>query len=437
VSKNLRNNIVAAILIKAISLLVNLALIPLGIRFLSPETYGVWVVVLSILTWLSFMDMGIGNSIRNKLTIALSNKHKNNVAEIISTSYVSISVFSILALVVLSVLIQAVSWQSLLNIYSVSETDLKRSLLLAFWLFGLQVILKNVIYIFHSLQLSFLNNLSLLLSSLLNYALLYIYTFKSNHASLEAFIALSIGSQITIYLAMNLWLFSTKLKHFRPRLKFVSRSAFDGMKNQGYSFFVIQIFTLLLFQGNSLLISHFYGGESVTEYNASNKVFGTVVLGFTIVLNPVWNSYTHALAKLDYTWIHNIHKKLLKSWLLASLGILVILSLSSWLFQEWLGSLISVSNSLNVANALYSIIYILCSIFTYLVNASGKITLQMILYIAGGLLFLPIAIALTHTVKDPSAIVYTNCLIMAIITLFLGIQARKILSRNTAGIWNR
>jgi O-antigen/teichoic acid export membrane protein len=437
VSKNLRNNIIAAILIKAFSLLVNLALIPLGIRFLSPETYGVWVVVLSILTWLSFMDMGIGNSIRNKLTIAISKKHKNSIAEIISTSYFSISAFSIVALLLLSAIIFVVSWQPLLNIYSVSEKDLKYSLLLAFWLFGLQVILKNVIYIFHSLQLSFLNNLSLLLSSLLNYAILYAYTYNSKQASLESFIALSIGSQIAVYLAMNLWLFGSKLKHFRPRISHISRRAFDGMKNQGYSFFVIQIFTLLLFQGNSILISHYYGGASVTEYNASNKIFGTVVLGFTIVLNPVWNSYTHALAKADYTWIHKIHSKLIKSWLLAAAGILLTLSLSGWLFQEWLGSLISVSPSLNVANALYSIIYILCSIFTYLINASGKITLQMILYILGGLLFLPIAILLTRSIPDPSAIVYTNCLIMAIITVFLGIQARKILHQNSSGIWNR
>jgi O-antigen/teichoic acid export membrane protein len=394
-------------------------------------------VVLSILTWLSFMDMGIGNSIRNKLAIAISKKHKTSIAEIISTSYASIGAFSILALVILSGLIYTISWQSLLNIYSVSEAELKQALLLAFWLFGLQVILKNVIYIFHALQLSFLNNLSLLLSSILNYAVLYVYTIKSNQASLESFIILSIGSQITIYLAMNLWLFGTKLKQFKPRLKHISRNAFNGMKTEGYSFFVIQVFTLLLFQGNSLLISHYYGGASVTEYNASNKIFGTVVLGFTIVLNPVWNSYTHALAKSDYKWIHSIHSRLLKSWLLASLGILIVLSLSGWLFQEWLGSLISVSTSLNVANALYAIIYILCSIFTYLVNASGKITLQMILYIAGGLLFLPIAIALTDSIHDPSAIVYTNCLIMAIITVFLGIQARKILSQNTTGIWNR
>lgn len=435
--KNLRNNIIAAILIKAISLLVNLALIPLGIRFLNPQTYGVWVVVLSILTWLSFMDMGIGNSIRNKLTLALSKKHKNNFSEIISTSYASISAFSFLALLVLSIVIYSVSWQPLLNIYFVTEQELKNALLLAFWMFGLQVILKNVIYIFHALQLSFLNNLSLLLSSILNYAVLYPYTIQSKQASLEAFIALSIGSQILVYFLMNVWLFGTKLRSFRPKWKYMSRSAFDGMKHQGYSFFVIQIFTLLLFQGNSILISHFYGSESVTEYNASNKIFGTVVLGFTIVLNPVWNSYTHALAKSDFGWIKSIHSKLLKSWVLASAGILVVLALSGWLFQEWLGSLISVSTSLNVANALYSIIYILCSIFTYLVNASGKITLQMVLYVIGGLLFVPVAIALTHSIQNPSAIVYTNCLIMAIITVFLGIQAQKILSQNTSGIWNR
>ena len=92
--RNLTINIAGSFLIKILSLLLNLALIPLGMELLSEAMFSVWVVLFSLLTWFTFLDMGMGNSLRNLLLEALHKGRKDEARALISTSYSAIAIFS-------------------------------------------------------------------------------------------------------------------------------------------------------------------------------------------------------------------------------------------------------------------------------------------------------------------------------------------------------
>ena len=74
-SANVKKNILGSIFIKGISMVVSFMLVPLTIGYVSSELYGVWLTISSVLAWLSFLDVGFSQGLKNKLTeaIALNN----------------------------------------------------------------------------------------------------------------------------------------------------------------------------------------------------------------------------------------------------------------------------------------------------------------------------------------------------------------------------
>ena len=64
-------NVIMSFIIKGISILVSLVLVPLTLHFLDTYEYGLWLTISSILLWIDYFDIGLGNGLRNKLSEAL------------------------------------------------------------------------------------------------------------------------------------------------------------------------------------------------------------------------------------------------------------------------------------------------------------------------------------------------------------------------------
>ena len=59
---------------KPVSMVLSYIYVPIVLDYLGVEKYGVWSTILTILSWVSYFDIGIGNGLRNRLTESL-NKH--------------------------------------------------------------------------------------------------------------------------------------------------------------------------------------------------------------------------------------------------------------------------------------------------------------------------------------------------------------------------
>ncbi|MBO5632891.1 MAG: hypothetical protein J5965_27865, partial [Aeriscardovia sp.] len=64
-SVTIKKNVVASLVIKGVGILTSLLLVPLTIGYVSPELYGVWLTLSSILTWVGFMDIGFSQGLKN------------------------------------------------------------------------------------------------------------------------------------------------------------------------------------------------------------------------------------------------------------------------------------------------------------------------------------------------------------------------------------
>ena len=116
-SRNIKNNIVISFIVKGCAVVVSMITVPQYMSYFGSESLlGVWYTILNIITWITMFDLGIGNGLRNKLTDAFTKKDIKREKELISSTYIFTSVFSIVLTICCIVLSTIVNWNRFLNI---------------------------------------------------------------------------------------------------------------------------------------------------------------------------------------------------------------------------------------------------------------------------------------------------------------------------------
>ena len=115
-SVTIKKNVVASLVIKGVGILTSLLLVPLTIGYVSPELYGVWLTLSSILTWVGFMDIGFSQGLKNKLTEAIALGEWERGRSLVSTTYFMMLIITVPLCVILEIIVPHVNWVSLLNV---------------------------------------------------------------------------------------------------------------------------------------------------------------------------------------------------------------------------------------------------------------------------------------------------------------------------------
>ena len=67
-SRQLFGNVIGSSFYKGINIIVGFLLVRYAIEFSDEETYGIWLTLSSFFTWFSAIEVGIGNSLRSRIT---------------------------------------------------------------------------------------------------------------------------------------------------------------------------------------------------------------------------------------------------------------------------------------------------------------------------------------------------------------------------------
>ena len=66
----IKKNIAASLVLKCVSILISLQVVPLTIDYINPTKYGIWLTLSSIIAWLSYFDLGFAHGFRNRFAEA-------------------------------------------------------------------------------------------------------------------------------------------------------------------------------------------------------------------------------------------------------------------------------------------------------------------------------------------------------------------------------
>jgi O-antigen/teichoic acid export membrane protein len=243
-------------------------------------------------------------------------------------------------------------------------------------------------------------------------------------------------SRLFLLLISCVWFYTREYKYYAPSFKFVKFSFAKNIMNLGLRFFLIQISVLVLFSTDNMIITQLFGPEMVVPYNIAYKYFSVTNMVFSIIISPYWSGITDAYTKQDLPWIKNSMRNLIRLTVPFFFLIIGMVFISNFVYHYWVGSKIQVPISLSIFMGVYWMICIFITPFTFFINGTGKIQIQLILCVVGALVNIPISILLAKYLGVKGVILGTTiCLLPG--SVLVPIQYYKIINKNAFGIWNK
>lgn len=429
-----KKNVILSSVSQVLSMFFQFLLVPVAMEYLSVIGYGVWVTLYGIITYFSIADFGIGNGLRQQLTVSVSKNSFDHARYLVSTAYGFIGLIMGLLIVLIFILDIFIAWGKLLNAPESMWVEVRQVFLIAIVFFAIKTFLGLFQIVLSSFQLVALNNLSGALSALIT-ILLFLWVPKNDQALVLASLFVMLPPCVLLVIQSRIGFKSKKLRDVAPARQYFDFKYVRVIASMGLRFFIIQIVYVVIFLSDNLIISHSLGPEYVAEYNVAYRLFTAPLLFFSLLAAPLWAAFADAYTKFDFVWIRRAVAKLVRIWCFFVVGMVLLLIGSQAIYAFWLNDRIQVSFLLSSVMALYAIVHSGGMIFTTFVNAVGKIKMQTMLSVIVGAINIPLAFFLVQYLGSAGVMSATIiCLTPPAILTF--VQYKKIINLRAEGIWN-
>jgi O-antigen/teichoic acid export membrane protein len=425
--------------LKAINIGVNLAFVPLLIAFLGKEKYGIWLTIYAFVSWLQMFDLGLGNGFKLKLTDAFSNKKVHQIRSYISTSYIFISIISLTVIILFLFSNLLTNWDQLAGFSETFNKEYNYSFNIVIISFLVILIVKLVGVIYSSLQQPYIDNLIKTISQLLFLGIIFLLYYLNSKNSLIWVGLASTLPLILIYISFSIKFFVLKAPNLIPKISHFSKVALSEIAIPGINFFLIQICMVVLYSTDNLIILKLLSAEDVTNYNIAYKYFGLPFMIFTLYISTHWPAFIDALAKNEYEWISKKIYRFHVLFIFLIISYVIFYFAFNFIVSIWIGDEnVYLENQLNLSMIIYYLISAYTTIYIYVVNAYGKLRVQLIGYLIIALINIPLSVILVKYFEiGISGVIIASAICLSILLILMPIQYSKIIHSKTKGVWNK
>ena len=407
-------NMLGAFLVKGCSLCVSLITMPAYIRYFHDQTVlGIWYTIISVLNWVMYFDLGLGNGLRNKLPKAIAENDTKKMKEYISTTYISMSGVVLVLLLVGTTIIPHLNWNSILNVSSniVENRTLVICVAIIFLGIMLQFIVKLVVSVLYALQKSAIVNFLTLCSSLIALMALYIMPSATIEINLWRMAIINVVAMTIPYLIISFVVYIKLLPGTAPKFKFFRKELVSSVLRIGISLMWLGLIFMVISSTNEFLISYFTAPQYVVEYQAYYKVFKTGAMLFSLALTPIWSAVTKAQAAKDYKWIAKIYRIFLLATGVCLIIEFLIIPILQLFMNVWLGiGAIDVNIWYAVAFVFSGTIFVLHQVNTSIGNGISYFKVQMIWMTFAAIIDVPLSYVMVQLTGGWIGIVVANVL---------------------------
>lgn len=432
-TKTIAKNAFYSFVIRGFALAISFFSTPAFIRyFQNNEVLGVWYTLLSILTWFLAFDLGVGNGIRNHLVIAIAEKKKENIKQILASGFASVIGITLILTIVGWWLICTINLNSLFNIPDnlISSEVLRKCTILVFIAIMMRFMLTTVSSIFYALQRSAVNSFLSLCVSILQFLFIIAFHYENVETALVNISwAYLLICNLPVIVA-GIWVFFTDFKDCRPTIKSVTKEAAKKIMGIGLIFFFCQIFYLIIANTNEFFVSHYWSPTATADYSFYYRIIMLVSMGVSLALTPTWSMITKAYAEKNYHWL----KKLYRSFQLVGYFIILaefaLVPFLQPIMDIWLGKgHLTVELSVSIAFACFGATFLYSSMLSTIVCGLAKMKLQFWCYGIGSLLKIAFIIIIARISSDWAWVVWSNVFILLPYCVLQQLQLNRLFAK--------
>lgn len=432
----IKKNILASSMLRVISILISLIVVPATINYINSERYGIWLTLSGIIAWLSYFDFGFAHGFRNRFAEAVAKDDHLLARKYVSTTYAVLALIFAAMMVITSIVNNFISWSSILNVNTSLDNELRAVFQILIVFFCINIVAEVFSTMLTASQRPAVATAIKTGGNLLSFIVIVILTYTTK-GSLEYLAIAFSGVPCLLTILVSIITFNKgRYRKYAPSFKQIDFSLTKNIVGMGGQFFLIMMCMLLIFQFTNIIISRELGPESVTLYNVTYKIFSVVEMAIMIILTPIWSAYTDAYTRKDFTWMKHCTTKLEKMGLITFPILILFTIMSPFIFKLWLGDKVEASIYVSAAVAFFTFCKIMGAIYMHQINGTGKVRIQLITYSIIALFAIPVMIyscrrwGLAGIVIVPSVAFFVQLAICRI-------QLNKIIAQTATGIWNK
>jgi len=412
---------------RGIAVATSFVAVPLTVRYLGAERYGVWITLTSILAWLTVFDLGIGNTAINKIAEALAHREFATAKLRVNAAYASMTAIALALGLGVLIAWRFISWPAVLGAKMAQnrgEINLAAAFAIVAFLGSFPfTITPKVLAACRKVPLA---NYWSSAASVLSLLLLLVATRL--RLGLPGLVLAFSGSMLLTGALSTAWLY----RHFdwlTPGLRSIQREHVSELLNTGLPFFAVQIAGIILFQTDNLIIAQILGAQEVTPYSVTWRLFSYSSLLQVVSIPTLWPAYADAFARRDFPWIRKTYRYNVKFAVGSTLVFVAILVVIARPFiRLWAGPPAVPSNGLVVAMAIWSCLVVLSWCESCLLGAAGRVKGQAIYSGIGAVVNVAVSIFLGQAFGLVGIVSGTICAYVVCIIIPQTIEVRRILS---------
>lgn len=400
--------------------------LPLAVRYLGAERYGVWATITTTAIWINLLDLGIANTLTNHISGAYAADDNTYAARYFTNALLLTSGVALAAGVAAAGIFPTINWPALFNVTAqvpANEVQHTAGLAIALTLLALPCNLAGkVLAGYQQLHRNNYASCAAALASLAGLALGIVL-----HASMPLLFLLSAGcftfTALLNLLAVVLW----QKPWLAPRLALVDRSTIRDLLHSGSSFFLIQMAAVVVFSSDNLIVSHYLGAAEVTPYSVTWRVVGLAAILQSLIFPALWPAYAEAYARSDYRWIRRTFALTMKGTVALNTACVIGLALMGrTLIGVWAGPAAVPSIYLLLAMGLWAIVNGFMSVESCLLAALNRIREQACLSILAAVLNLGLSLFLVRRIGSLGVIGGTILSYLIVLVIPQTLIVRKI-----------
>lgn len=431
-----KKNIAASFLLKLVNISTTLYIVPLTINYVNPTRYGIWLTISSIISWMSYFDLGFVHGFRNKFAEAKANENWSLAQSYVSTTYAIMTLIFSAVLLFALLINYFINWSNAINVPEVYNKELQLVFAILAIFFCINTVATVTTTMLTADQKPALAALIQTSGQVLSLIIIFVLTRTTGGSIVYLAFAFS-GVPCLLLIITSYFIFrQPAYRKFCPSIKKISPGLSKDIIGLGGQFFIIMISSFCIFQFINIILSRLEGPEAVTQYNIAYKYFNVMHMVAVIILTPFWSAFTDAYFQKDFIWMQKVQRKLECLWLLMIPLLALMLFLSSFFYNCWIGDQVNIPFSLSVSMAIYVLFQTGGELYMYLINGIGKVHLQLIIYLSFAGIATPVMYILcvkwgiTGILIVPSVVFFVQSLIGRI-------QIRKIIFNKADKIWNK
>jgi O-antigen/teichoic acid export membrane protein len=367
-----------SMLAKVINTLTILISVPITLNYLGTERYGLWMTITSVVAFLGFADLGIGNVILNLVSEANGKDDAESARVSISNAIAMLTGIAIFLSIIFALIYPRVNWTAFFNLSSAAAKNEAGTAMMVF----VACFLVNLpLSIFPRIQMGYqegyFSSLWQATSNLLGLGALIMAV--QLRAGLPWLVLVITGFPVLGNFLNGISLFGLQRPWLLPKWRDLHSFVSKHIIQVGLFFLILQITNAITYSSDNIIIAQALGPEAVTNYAIPMRLFIIFPNIIYMFLSPLWPAYGEAGARGDEGWAKKTLIRSIIATFALSLGSAIMLVLfGRIILQVWTGSRVAFSLWLMIGMAMWMTLSTVLAAIAMFLNAINKIAFQTV-----------------------------------------------------------